>query len=280
MPRLTNDLLKKILLETLVEAVDIEQLGDVCFTGGSTHVMQTCTLDGEKFYLKFTDDFALDPGHNRDEQTLVEYLAYKIYSLYPGVKLPSRIELVYDAAKKRVGIATAEIKGGKHALPSVDPKTLGGMMSAGVYVDVFLANWDVVGTGSGNVMVAPGESGPEAVRFDPGAAMSKRAQGGEKGGAWNPKAAELQSMLKRGMGAGNVYQYADLKKAANVFLGVNWALVESTINSTCDQVSNELESKGMIELQNWWVGACDRDKAILRVRHDNVAEHARHVLES
>ena len=278
--RLTNKLLKNLVLESLLTEVDVEQLGDVCFTGGSTHVMQTCTLDGEKFYLKFTEDFALEAGHDVSEQILVEYLAYKIYEMYSGVKIPKRIELVYDQKNQRVGIATSEIKGGKHALPSVNPRDLARMMSAGVYVDVFLANWDAVGTGSGNVMVAPGESGEqEAVRFDPGAAMSKRAQGGEKGGAWNERAAELQSMLKKGMGAGNVYQYADLSKAAQVLLGVSWGEIEGKINETCESVSAELEKRGMMKLLSWWEEACQNDKSILRVRHDNVSQHAKNVLQ-
>lgn len=274
MPKLTNKLLRNILLETLIKEVDLEQVGDVCFAGGSTHVMQTCTLDGEKFYLKFTDDFALEAGHDPSEQILIEYLAYKIYSLYPNVKIPSRIELVYDKAGQRVGIATSEIKGGKHAVPSMTAQQLAKLMSAGVYVDIFLANWDVLGTGSGNVMSVDGG----VVRFDPGAALSKRAQGGEKGAAWNKNAQELQSMLKKGMGAGNVYQYANLEEAANNFLAVDWSNINDMISATCDQVAEELQRNGMLDLKTWWEKTCKVDKSILSVRHDNVSKHAQHVL--
>jgi hypothetical protein len=159
--------LKELIRVAVLNEVDIEDVGDVCFAAGSTHVMKTCSIGGNKYYLKFSDESLFD-GVNPSLQILVEYLAYKVYSLYPGVDIPS-VELVYDRKGGKVGLATSAVAG-KMALETIPAKELASMLSAGVYVDIFLANWDVIGTGSGNVIADKGK----ATRIDTGQIQKHR----------------------------------------------------------------------------------------------------------
>ena len=266
-------LLRRLIRETIINEVDMSEVGDVCYTAGSTHVMKTCKIGGKKYFLKFSEESLFD-GFDPSLQILIEYLAYRIYGLYSGINVPHP-ELVYDAPRKKVGLATTPAPGKMALKIGMDPKRLGKMMSQGVYVDVFLANWDVIGTGSGNVFVDK----ESATRIDPGAALTFRAQGGRKGKAFGPKVSELETMLKRGMGAGNVYQYADLKVSAAEFLSVDWSTIESEIDTVRNEVSEELETKGMNQLLDQWEDDCDEIKSTLSKRYAEVADHAKFVLK-
>lgn len=254
--------------------IDISGVEGVCHTGGSTHVMNTCKIGGEDYFLKFSDtDLFYDSDPSL--QVLVEYLAYRIYGLFAGISIPTP-KLVYDTSKKRVGIATSTVKG-KHALGSgIDPKYLAKMLSQGVYVDIFLANWDVIGTGSGNVLTRD----DKAVRIDPGGSLTFRAQGGKKGRHFGTKVGELETMLKGGMGAGNIYQYADLAVAAKEFLSIKWSNIESEIDSVKNEISEELKNRDMEDLLNEWDTEVNQIKSILSKRHKEVESHAEFVLET
>lgn len=266
-------LLRTLIREMLINEIDVSDVQDFCYAAGSTHVMQTCSIGGNKYFLKFSEE-ALFDDFDPSLQILVEYLAYRIYGLYSGIKIPSP-ELVYDASKKRVGIATTPAKG-KPALGRIDPEFLAKMLSQGVYVDAFLANWDVIGTGTGNIF-ADDES---ATRIDPGGSLTFRAQGGRKGKAFSLKPSELETMLKQGSGAGNVYQYADLKIAAKEFLSVDWPKIESEINTVRDEVAEQLEQRDMSDLLSQWESDVDLIKSTLSKRHAEVKSHAKHILES
>lgn len=265
----SEGLLRSLIRETLIKEIDIEDVGDVCYTAGSTHVMKTCKIGGDEYYLKFSDD-SLFEDVDPSLQILVEYLAYRIYSLFSGINVPHP-ELVYDASHNKVGIATSSVKG-KMALSSrIDPKLLARMMSQGVYVDVFLGNWDVIGTGSGNVFVDK----DKATRIDPGGSLTFRAQGGRKGQAFGHRAKELETMLQPGSGAGNVYRHADLKVAAKEFLSVAWQQIASEIDAVNNELSTQLKERGMKKLLGQWKSDVAEIKDKLEKRYEEVAAHAK-----
>jgi hypothetical protein len=206
-------LLRKFILESIINELDIEQIAPQSAEDQrSSHVLKTFSLDGEDYYLKFSDEELFEDGGNPSLQVLNEHLAYNIYSLYPGVRIPSKIELVYDKTNQQVGIATASVKG---SVKRVNPNVLGKSMSAGVFVDIFLANWDAVA--HGNVLMTDDQA---AVRIDPGGSLGFRARGARKGKLFGQQAKELETMLDPEFGgSGLVFQYSDLKEAAREFFG-------------------------------------------------------------
>jgi hypothetical protein len=265
--------LKSLIKESLISEVDIEDVGAVKCVAGSTHYMNTCLIGGKKYYLKFSDDSLFDES-DPSLQILVEYLSYKIYSLYPSISIPS-VDLVFDKKKQKVGLASSEVKG-KSGLTTISPKRLGKMLSAGVYVDVFLANWDVVGTGSGNIIVGDDE---KATRIDPGGALTFRAQGGRKGGKFSKSAGELNTMLDSGFGAGTVLTHADMISASKEFLSVSWQQILSTITKVDKEVSTELKSKEMTQLLSQWNSDVKEIVMKLSTRHKEIVDHVKKTRE-
>jgi len=273
-------LLKALIKEYLMNEVDIEEVGDMCYTSGSTHDMQTCKIGGNKYYLKFSSEEggAFDEVTDPSLQVLIEYLAYRVYGLYKDVKIPEDIQLVYDKDQKRVGIATTPAKG-KQALMmrDLDHKKLAKSLSTGVYVDVLLANYDVVGTGSGNVFHDP-ESGV-STRIDPGSSAEFRARGGRKD--FSPDAPELKSMLSTEVvphGVGRIYQHADLKEAAKTFLSVPLSSILSTIDDVDWEISDQLDQKGLTSLLSQWEKDVNHIKSVISSRHKKISDHADFVL--
>jgi hypothetical protein len=270
-------LIRSILLE-----INIDKLRGMKGTHGSTHEMNRAQIvdDEREFFVKFSDIDPLlwsegDPDPSM--QCMSEYLAYRIYSLYPGVRIPSRIELVFDPEGQRVGLATAAVKG-KMALGRVDPKNLAKQLQAGVYVDIFLANYDVIGTGTGNLLVSPEG---DVTRIDPGSSFKYRARGARPKDKFNPRVGELETMLdpsfNYGQGAGHVYQFADLKAAAREFLAVPWEKVAGTIDQVEAEVAAELAENGMSGLRKQWKAEVKDIKKVLVKRYGVVQEHARTV---
>lgn len=274
MHKMKYSLLRSLIKEIALNEIDLEDVGDVCSTAGSTHDMQTCKIGKDKYFLKFSrvdlfDD--VDPSL----QILVEYLAYRIYALFSGINVPHP-ELVYDASHERVGLATTPAKGKPALVTGIDPKYLAKMLSQGVYVDIFLGNWDVIGTGAGNVFVDAGT----ATRIDPGGSLTFRAQGGRKGAAFGPKAKELETMLKPGSGSGDVFRHADMKIAAREFMSVPWSTIASEIDAVKSDVEEQLKSHGMKLLLKQWISDANEVKRNLAKRHKDVTAHAKLIMTS
>jgi hypothetical protein len=260
MRRLLKEYIRMLLAE-----INMSDLTDVCYAGGSTHIMKTCKMGDDTFFLKFSEE-GLFEDVDPSLQILIEYLAYSVYALYAGINIPNKIHLVFDQGEKKVGLATSPVKG-KQGFHQYDPKFLAKMMSKGVYVDVFLANWDVIGTGSGNVFV----DGDSATRIDPGGSMTFRAQGGRK--KFGGDVGELQTMMKQGFGAGNYYQYADLEEAASTFTSVPWGQIAGALDGVNNEVVSELKGQGYDDLISQWASDFSHIKGTLANRHAEILKH-------
>jgi hypothetical protein len=126
---MTNSGLLRKLVRSMLNEIDIEDVEGICMTRGSTHVMNTCYIGGDKFHLKTPDEHAeFKSTTNPSLQSLVEYLAYRIFDLYPDVTIPGRIELVYNRGSKVVSLATKTVPG-KHG-HSLSLEDLGEGLSA------------------------------------------------------------------------------------------------------------------------------------------------------
>jgi hypothetical protein len=266
--KITVGEIRKVIREAMLDEIDIGDVKKMKSTRGSTHTMNTGEIDGVPSYIKFSEEYLFDES-DPSMQILVEYLAYRIYGLYPGVSIPSGIHLVYDKENERVGLATGAVTG-KSGLYTVSPKKLGKMLSAGVYVDIFLANWDAIGMDEGNIIVDK----DRATRIDPGGSMTFRAQGGRKGEKFSKRAGELETMMDPGFGAGQTFQYADLDKAAAEFLAVPWGAVAKTIKAVDKEITKELKSRKMKGLLDEWKAEVSEISGKLASRYKDVAKNA------
>ena len=279
--RLTTEKLKGLILEVLneerrvqeLEEARIVDLTDVCFVAGSTHALATCKLEGDKYYLKFSESYAFANPTDKSMQIAVEYLAYKIYQLYPS-NAPSGIEVVSDPQQQRIGLATREVKG----VPgrSIDFRKWVDSISGGAMVDIFLANWDVKNT---NNFVVDTETNI-ASRVDPGGALTFRAQGGRKGDRFSPQAGEIKTMMDPKMrgGAGFLLSEVDTKKAASAFLSVEWPQVQQAIIEAYQDVETELINSDLSDQVGAWKQEVSEILSKLKTRHADVKEHCEYVL--
>ena len=273
--RITEGQLRQFIREALLNEVDIEDVGESCWALGSTHELSTCTIGGDKFYLKFSDINMNYDGADPSLLVLNEYLAYKIYKLFPDAKTPGRIEIVYDRTNKKVAIATSAVPG-RHGR-SIPPEVLAKLLSAGVYVDIFMSHWDISNTA--NLVVSP--EGDSVTRIDPAGTLAKRAQGRDKGGAFSDMPGELETMLPTsGRRITDIFVGTDLREAAQSFLSTQWDSINQVIRDTHVQVLDDLTQRGMFDLAQQWDDYVKRVAPILAKRHSAVAEHAQHILET
>jgi hypothetical protein len=116
----------------------------------------------------------------------------------------------------------------------------------GFFVDILLANWDVIGlTGDNLVVNATG-----IFRIDPGGAMTFRAQGDRKGKAFGTFPTELTTMKDPLVGtAGQVFAHmtpADMDHAAPLFRQMPWPTLDKLLKSVRQQtqaVADELTER-------------------------------------
>lgn len=272
--RITEAQLRQVIRETLLNEIDIEDVGESCWSPGSTHELSTCTIGDDKFYLKFSTAWRFDTD-DPSLQILNEYLTYQIYKQFPGAATPGRIEIVYDRSAQRVGLATLAVRGGGGQ--SMTAKQVASLLSAGVYVDIFLANWDV--SNPANVIISPEED--KATRIDLGGNLDFRAQGKRKGHMFGEVPGELETMLPTTSASmTNVFDGADLRVAAQTFLETPWTTIRSVIARTHTQVAEDLAERGMTKLAGEWDAYVNHISPILAKRHRAVAAHAQHILET
>ena len=279
--RLTSEKLKGLILEVLneerkvreLEEAKMEDLTDVCYVAGSTHALATCKLEGDKYYLKFSQSYKFASPSDKSMQIGVEYLAYKIYQLYPS-NAPDGIEVISDPQQKRIGLATREVKG----VPGrgVDFRKWVDSISGGAMVDIFLANWDVRNT---NNFVVDTDTNI-ASRVDPGGALTFRAQGERKGDRFTPQALELQSMTdpSNKFTSGFLLSEIDTKKAASAFLSVEWAQIFNAIGEAYSDVERELVNADLSDQVGAWKQEVSEIINKLKTRHADVKEHCEYVM--
>ena len=156
-------------------------------------------------------------------------------------------------------------------------KQLASLLSAGVYVDIFLANWDISNTA--NIIVSPEDD--KATRIDLGGNLDFRAQGKRTGKMFGDEPGELNTLLPTSGGRiTDVFEGADLRVAAQTFLASPWSSIGSVIGQTHTQVASELTERGMTKLAGEWDDYVNHIGPILAKRHKAVAAHAQHILEA
>ena len=277
--KITNEEIKKIILEEIqnvLKELDISELDNICYSGSkSSHELMTCTYGGNSFFLKFSDSFGFRAQTDRTLQTAVEYLSYRIYSLYPDVKIPQEIHIISDPNKKRIGLATKSISGKSGR--SVDASTWVNSISSGIMVDILLANWDIANTS--NFVIDDNGNG---YRIDPGGTLTFRAQGGRKYDRFSQRAGELETMLDPNMrgGAGWLLSMGDMIKASTSFLSVSWNIIGQTIEMVKQEAIKEMQNAGLTEEIQLWISECEEISVKLKTRHQEISEHCNFVLET
>ena len=279
--RLTTEKLRRLIVEVLSEEREIkyldeakmDELSELCFVDGSTHSLATCKLRGDQYYLKFSESDQFANPTDKSMQLAVEYLAYKIYQLYPS-NAPENVEIVSDPSQKRIGLATREVKG----VPgrSVDFNQWVDSISGGAMVDIFLANWDVKNT---NNFVVDTETNI-ASRVDPGGALTFRARGGRKGDKFSPRAGELKTMTdpSNRYTSGFLLSAVDTKKAASAFLSVEWPEIFKTIGDAYSEVERELINANLSDQVGAWKQEVLEIIRKLQTRHADVKKHCEYVM--
>lgn len=243
------------VLKQILKEVSLSALQDIrsCDAGG-THQVQTCRMGDESFYLKFGGwgDDSIEQQQEYNYQIGVEFIAYELYKLF-GLKTPKTIHVVSDPRNKRLGLATSNAAAGGQRWPRENPTpAMRKSLTAGMFVDMFLANWDVK---TANLF----QSGDDAVRIDPGGALTFRAQGARKGNAFSDKPSEIRTMHPvhgtdpRPNRAAKLYDVSYLKLAAQTFAAVSKEQISQTIDTAARAVQDELVEAGMTgnSLDEW-----------------------------
>lgn len=279
--RLTTKILKNLILEAIkqqeqiqkLNELDMSEVGEMCYIGGSTHSLATCKIEGGDFFLKFSDSWDFKNSDDKSLQIGVEYLAYLIYSLYPS-NIPQKIHVVSDPQNQRIGIATK--KSGNKSGRQVDFKQWVKSISGGAMVDIFLANWDVNNTA--NFVI---DNDGNAWRVDPGGSLTFRARGGRKGDSFSPTAGELKTMLDPKMrgGAGWLLSEVDMKEACEAFIAVPWESIVQKIEQARTEVTKELNNAKLTQVVDPWNKECDHIKTVLKTRWVDVKDHCEHALQ-
>ena len=264
----------KLIMETwrrYLNEIRTSDFSDFEETAGSTHPIYRGSYQEKSHFIKFPDN---------ELQTLNEFLAYRIYSLY-DVKIPDSFYLVFNDEGK-VGISTEEFKGGIYSgrvaskidLPLYDAfnSTLGNMF----YVDSFLANWDA----AKNVVVdfdkfsSTGDFDYRSI--DPGGALDFRAQGERKGHMFSDDVGELETLLDpkitRGTGASYVYSKRDDNLAKEKFTKVSWNDISQMIESTKQDIIEELIDHERDDLISPFRQMADQAKLKLQKRHNFILQ--------
>jgi len=205
------------------------------------------------------------PGGAADIRARTEVLAARLYQL-AGAPTPM-VSLIDFGGKKAVK---------SDWIDGVEPMTTAKMRNHSDVTDHFvadawLANWDVVGTSSDNIVKGPGN---KAYRIDLGGSLLFRAQGKPK--AFTGDVAELESMRNASQApqASQVFgqmKLKDLKKSAKGVTGitdhqinqaVDAAGIPHTTSSDYPMKHGGTQSKDL----NEWL------KAVLKSRRDDIVK--------
>ncbi|MEO0248951.1 MAG: hypothetical protein ABIN58_05285, partial [candidate division WOR-3 bacterium] len=148
--------------------------GPMGSNAGSWHIDRST---GERWYVKFYRD---------PDQARCEYIANRLYHEL-GVPVP---ELRLALKDDRLAAASRELRNIRNVPPDVLMRHKD--VRKGFVADAWMANWDVVGLGYDNIVMA----GDRAYRMDQGGALLFRARGAPKGNMLKPDEVPELSTLK------------------------------------------------------------------------------------
>jgi hypothetical protein len=201
------------------------------------------------FFVKFSDLDAAFCDVPPDLQLIVEHLAYRVYACY-GMRVPESW-LVHDG--RRLGLGTRKVPGVSvgsllrsraQDLEQLKLLPQARDVFGGFFVDVLLANWDVVGLHGDNLLLAA----DGIHRIDPGGALTFRARGDRKGAAFGDHPGELTTIRNPAVGtAGRVFAGMtanDEAHAAAVFRAVPWPELLGVLETTREQTHAVLGELG------------------------------------
>ena len=80
-------------------------------------------------------------------------------------------------------------------------------------------------------------------------------------------------------GSGVVYAYADLREAADTFMNVGWNSIHDVIRRVDEEVSRELEIRGMSELLSQWKADVGEIAVTLKKRHFQILRQIKFIDE-
>lgn len=234
----------------------------------STHDIFRGRYQGKEHFVKFPYE---------EMQTLNEYLAYRIYSLFDA-KIPESFHLVFDE-DNAVGIGTELFQGGIYSGHRADEKLRDAFnldVGSMFYIDAFLANWDAAKNVVVNFDKFKNSNELDYRLIDPGGTMDFRAQGERKGSMFGDEVGELDTLLDpnmtRGTGASYVYGGRNAEKAKQKFLDVSWEEISRMIDETLTEVVNELNEHGREDLSEPFRSYCNKVKPILHKRHQFIMQ--------
>lgn len=232
----------------------------------SSHPIYSGRYQGREYFVKFPSN---------EIQTLNEFLAYRIYSLY-DVKIPDSYHIVFND-EGRLGISTEAFKGGIYKGRRAQPElrdTFNVNIGSMYYVDAMMANWDAAKNVLVNFDKFKNQGELDYRMIDPGGALDFRARGERKGHLFGTEVGELETYLDpemtRGTGASYVYGGRDDRLAKQKFLAVGWNKIEEMINTTHKEVNKELNEHGRQELVSEFTNMCNYAKNILKSRYDYI----------
>jgi hypothetical protein len=213
---------------------------------------------GNRFFVKTPSRDLYNSESDPELHVLVEFLSYKIYELF-GITTPREVDIFIDNDTLR--LATSETGGGHVEFSNLYKYK---DFASGFAVDVFIANWDVTGTGfyTGNLLV---DSEGNVTRIDPGGSLTFRAQGSKKGEAFVGKTGdevqEFDTMRNPKISvAADAYNYhlQLVKTSLEEFSKVSWSKLEKyliNINETkiVEPISTHFKDKDIAEdiLREW-----------------------------
>ena len=269
---ITLNELRKIIRKQLNE-IKYSEFSDIkSSSNASSHALYTGSRNNKNFYIKFPAGML---------QTLVEYLAYRIYELYAEknpdyVIQPDEIYIVIN--NDTVGIATSEASGremnGRNIINFYGKEIYNAFakhVGSRYYIDALMANWDQ----SKNVLISikqneKGENTFEkSTAFDPGGSLTFRAQGAKKGNRFGYNVGELETFLDPNVPGTNsyIYPHRDEEVARKIFMSVGIEDIINRIKLVCVEVCEELNNNGLSSLCSEFKAECNEISDKLYNRH-------------
>jgi hypothetical protein len=215
----------KQLLEMAFAANDLHPT-DEEVSGSSHEIKKYKDNQGNSFFVKSPNRELYNSELDPELHVLVEYISYFLYQIW-GVKVPFADLYIKNDELMLASKAT----GGSHI--EIEDLFRYKDFVKGFAVDVFIANWDVTGTGwvTGNLLFD--EEG-NVTRIDPGGSLTFRARGTKKGEGFNSDVTEFDTMRnpKISVAADAYNTHRDLvKQSLDNFTNVSWSEAESKLRN-------------------------------------------------